>query len=410
MDTVPIRPKRAHSDRLWFDSNVATRISENQRKLLKEKTGFEGYTAFLEDYNRKDSVCEELLKTWRFAYETPPRATDKHPHELESDILDLIKDENSSIRSSLCCRTASNSKLFTALCEPREGLYGRIVFWHIPRSRFSRTDFLEDLGLVLNMEPRFVRSLYTKSYPDVFDFTHMPIFVANHTMVGERVATMTRCCIGERSSAVPIVLIADTTDAAFRDYPRGSIEHELQSTRRSGVHFYSEMIMGIIGRNTDFSTNADDLIFPALLAVMHMDAYNLRILCDYTPRKGRTDGNGHSLEARSKYANVLRRRLEDFEDLVQDALAGLSSLYGARWSKSDKCRGSVEYFTHTINRARRFEANIRDTCQVKIGQLSLDESRKSTELSISQAEEGQRGELRVHCNINLSLTHHSQDM
>lgn len=89
---------------------------------------------------------------------------------------------------------------------------------------------------------------------------------------------------------------------------------------------------------------------------------------------------------------------------MQDALTGFNSIYGAGWSTSEACEGSVDFFKQTINRARRFEAILRDSCQVKIGQLSLEESKKSIELSASQAEEGKRGELRARCNKKLSLT------
>ena len=39
------------------------RISDDERKLLKDKTGFEGYTAYLEDYNKKYSGYEQLLES-----------------------------------------------------------------------------------------------------------------------------------------------------------------------------------------------------------------------------------------------------------------------------------------------------------------------------------------------------------
>ena len=95
---------------------------------------------------------------------------------------------------------------------------------------------------------------------------------------------------------------------------------------------------------------------------------------------------------------------------MQDALADFNSRYGANWSRDKGYESTVEYFTHIINRARRFEASLRDSCEVTTGQLSLEESRKSVALSVSQAEEGQRGELPVHCNKKLSLTGSSQDM
>ena len=106
-------------------------------------------------------------------------------------------------------------------------------------------------------------------------------------MVGAIIATMTRCCITEESTAVPIVLITDATDHIrdnkqldrWRfDYRRiEPIFQEPKSARRSGTLEYAEMLMAIIERNSAFyePESADALMLPAVLAAMHMDAYNL---------------------------------------------------------------------------------------------------------------------------------------
>ena len=388
------------------------RISDDARKLLKDKTGFEGYTAYLEDYNKKDSGYEQLLKSWRqMPHDIPPKF--ERTNSRPCDILDLITDENSSLRLSWSCQTSSNSQIFRALSEPRKDVYARIVSWHIPRSSLMYSEFLEDLGLALNIRPNFVKSLYAKSYPDSFGFTHIPDLVANHVMVGDRVATMTRCCISERSSVVPIVFIADTSDRYLDPIWIKWSKLEVSSLElpwRSDRTFYGEILMGIIERNSVFSTDADALMLPAVLADMHMNAYNLRSWCDYTPPRGKTHRIEDSVEAKTIYGNVLRRKLEDVEDDMQDALAGLSSLYGTEWSRKYGLESTVEYSTQSINRARRFEATLRDSCQVENGQLSLEESKKSIELSMSQIEEVKRGELYVNCIRELPLIDPSQDM
>ena len=387
-------------DSLCSDSTDDNKIDEDQRQVLLEKTGFDGYTAYLEDYTKEHPGFEPLLRCWR-----PDGILREERGRIKKryycDILDLIKDKNSVISSSFCCQTGSNSMLFKALSEPPEGVYGRVVIWRLPQSRFEDIDFLEELGPALNICPTFVTSLYTKSYHDYLEATHIPVFVADHVMVGDRVATMTRCCLNEKSSAVPIVLIADTTDITVDPRRLHSIFPQIDLRRPFGSIFeYGEMIVSIIERNSRFSESADDLILPALLAAMHMDAYSLRVSCDYTLLNHPSQENGDSLEAMSTYRNELRRGIEKFEDVTQDALTGFGSLYGADWSHDYECESTVEYFTETISRARRFEAYVRDSCQAQIGQLSLAESKKSIELSNSQIEEGKRGELRVHWNKN----------
>ena len=383
----------AHHSALWYKSDSNNRISDDQRNVLKNKTGFEGYTAYLEDYIKENPDYEQLLMCWRKLNEILPKDKDSLQKRYYCDILDLIMDENSLISANLCCQTGSNSELFTALSEPRKGVYGRIVTWRRPKARLEPTDFLEDLGLVLNISPTFVNSVLAKSSERCPRLLHTPVFATSHVMVGDRVATMTRCCVSEKSSAVPIALIADTTDPLLEPGRGIPIFDNLRSMRRSGTSEDWKSIMEIIERNSVFSKSADALILPALFATIHMDAYSLRDSCDYRRSRG-------TFDTMSTDRNELCRRIEEFEDVIQDTLTGFSSLYGADWSHEYKCESTIEYFTETINRARRFEAYVRDTCQVKIGQLSLAESKKSIELSNSQIEEGKRGELRVHWNKN----------
>ena len=392
----------AEHNALWYKSDSNNRISDDQRNVLKDKTGFEGYTAYLENYIKEHPDYETLLMCWRKFNKWVTMHAGVLQKRYYCDILDLIKDENSRISVDLCCQNGSNSELFKALSEPREGVYGRIVTWHMPKDCLYVTDFLEDLGLALNIGPTFVKSVLTKTPRHFPDLLHIPIFVASHVMVGNRVATMTRCSISEKSSTVPIVLIADTTNPTLE--PGGiPIFSQPGSTRRSGTSEDGNMIMDIIERNSKFSESADALILPALFATMHTDVQSLRDSCNYRFSEG-------SLDATSRDRNELRRRIEEFEDVMQDTLAGFSSLYGADWSHVYECERTIEYFVETINRARRFEAYVRDSCQAEMGQLSLAESKKSIELSNSQIEEGKRGELPVHCNQKLSLTDPSQNM
>ena len=385
-----------------------TRISDDQRNVLKDKTGFGGYTAYLEDYSRKQPDCEPFLTSWRFVDPQNRR----EPYFCE--ILDLIKDENSLISLDLYCHTNSNSQLFTALSEPRKAVHGRIVICRTPRPDLPNPDFLEDLGLVLNIDPAFLKSLVTRSWAHQLPSAHIPVFEASHVVVGNRVATMTRCCITEKSSAVPIVPIADTNhpspDRRSVDPLFGEPDSKRQSHIISGTSRYKEMILGIIKRNSVFSQSADALILPALLAAIHLDAYSLRACCDFTLPSGCAYGVGNSFEIVSADRKELRRRIEDFENVMQDALTGLNSLYGADWSHKYQCESTIVFFKETIDRTRRLEAYIRELCQLHSGQLSLEESRKSIEVSISQIEEGKRGELRVHCSKKLSLTGFSQNM
>ena len=199
----------AQHDALWYNSDSDNRISDEQRNVLKDKTGFEGYEAYLEEYIKENPGYETLLEVWK-----DPRIFKKTslPYENDCLILDLTKEEESLISVNRCCETSSNAELFTALSEPRKGVYGRIVIYYLNQHKLNNNIFLEDLGLALNIGPTFVKSLYMRYFKLHLRYTHIPVFVAGHVMVGDRLATMTRCCISEKSSAVPIVFIAHATD------------------------------------------------------------------------------------------------------------------------------------------------------------------------------------------------------
>ena len=231
------------------------------------------------------------------------------------------------------------------------------------------------------------------------------IFAAGHAVVGAKVAMMTRCCINEKSNAVPIVLLADTEP----------LSHSWMCAEVWGLGRlfrrweYIKWVTGIIERSSTFTKSADALILPAILATMHRDAFYLLNECGFT-RPLDDEGDENQAPLLSISCNHLRQRIEDFEDVMEDALTSFASLYGADWSTDYGCESSVELFERTINRVRRFETKLRDRSQVHIGHLSLEESKKAIELSISQIQEGKRGEQHVQCNKKLSLTGLSQDM
>ena len=162
-----------------YDRMRYYRLSDDQRRILKDKTGFEGYTAYLEDYNKKNSGYEDLLEAFLDLRETSRKAC---PSETlnSCDIIDLIKDESSSVSCNICCQTFSNSELFTALSEPQKGVYGRIVVWHLGNLGNGQYDFLEDLGLVLNIGPTFLNCLFATTSKLKIRFTDVPICCAYH--------------------------------------------------------------------------------------------------------------------------------------------------------------------------------------------------------------------------------------
>ena len=117
----------AQPDVLSSNHAGGTRVLDDQRNILKDRTGFEGYTAYLEDYNKKHPGCEPLLKAWGEFRASPALLP---PYRTDCDILDLTKNDQSLISVNLCCQTGSNSELFTALSEPRKGVWSNSDLAH----------------------------------------------------------------------------------------------------------------------------------------------------------------------------------------------------------------------------------------------------------------------------------------
>ena len=379
------------------------RISADQREILKDRTGFESYTSYLIDHTRKYPSYAALLNNW--VHLDNPIEVQNTPHRrYNCDIFDMTKDKDSSITFSICCSTNSYSELFTVLSEPRKGVCARIMLWRKPNSHQYHSAFLEDLGPALRISPAFFKSVYETPLGRFRPGFDTPVTTPSHAVFGDRVATMTCCCISENSSAIPILFIADTTEPKLHPWSASSeLNPVFQQRMQPGwPNDYLTTIMRIIELNSVFSTSADTLILPALLAALQIEASNLTSYC-CTLSKDRFHKTGNLFEVINKEREELHRRIEDFEDVLQDAGTYFSALYGADWSHDYNCESIVEYFTLTINRARRFEDR-------QIGQLSLEEAQKSIELSTSQIEEGKRGELYVNCIKELPLIHPSQDM
>ena len=408
----------SQTDSQRYRNDPGDRITDDQRKLLKEKTGFDSYTSYLRDYNKNYPGYTSVLLTWKrldVAESTSSTRYDCH-------IFDLIKHGNSSISFDRPCRTNSYSELFTALAKPRENVYGRIMIWRKPKRHNDHTAFIEDLGPALDISPAFFKSVYETSFEEFARNSHIPVTPPRHVVIGETVATMTTCRLSEESKQIPIVLIVDTSDPDLNPYER---HNGFQWPMVPDWPFsYVQIIMGIIERNLNFSKSAKTLILPALLAAIQHEAWNLRDSCDYGLPNNTDRGNGDPIEAITTTRTELRKRIEAFENILQDARTCFSSLYGANWSRRYNCESTIGFFLQSIDRARRFEAAIRDSCQVKVGQLALKESKKSIELSrvsiaegkkscelsVINIEEGKRGESHVNCIRRLSLISPSQNM
>lgn len=69
----------------------------------------------------------------------------------------------------------------------------------------------------------------------------------------------------------------------------------------------------------------------------------------------------------------------------------IRSQQGKEWLEGNVYLSMIQACKHVIDEARRLESEMRDHLQLQVGNLSLEESRKSIELSNFQVQEGKRG-------------------
>ena len=90
---------------------------------------------------------------------------------------------------------------------------------------------------------------------------------------------------------------------------------------------------------------------------------------------------------------VLRHTLEKCEDHVRQIFRYLCSDIDVDWSKEPSYMSIEVDWKSLIEESRRLETEVRDYMQIQVGNLSLEESRRSIELSSIQIRESQSGQL-----------------
>ena len=117
-------------------------------------------------------------------------------------------------------------------------------------------------------------------------------------------------------------------------------------------------------------------------------------LLEYSCETGGKEDLHTSLEDKRFW---LRRITEDSEVSLDHLQKYIQNRKDDKWDKGLQFRKVKQDHDRAIADARRLEAELRDILQHVVGRLSIDESRKSLELSNIQIQESKQG-------INLSVT------
>ena len=303
---------------------------------------------------------------------------------------------------------------------PPQNVCLRVVLWWLTWNTLTgdeNSDLLDVCGLGLKIDHRFFEAIVDrgdqKSVEELIGrkMVHSALptspFQPTYTVVGTQIATVARQYLSHQADPPPVLLIVgwddnkwdyetlepgDVVDAKFI---RSSTELRLASSRgsspRSGT--YHKILDQLLEHPNGEGSTDKHLLTLSIFPMMHLDTLriqaetrSIRRITVYQQGR-RTEGLAIVLQD-ERFA--LRRHIEDSESSHKNV---------ARFAKSQDCGGLLtsreylrfeELWGDAISEARLLESEVRDILQLQTGQSSLQESKKSIELSNYQIEESRR--------------------
>ena len=325
-------------------------------------------------------------------------------------VYDLKEGENSALTLHQRCCESSPIRVVQSLRAPPANVCTQILLCPHLLSR----DLIETFGLALGLTrdylkaifeahparsenmPRslaYNREFYAKAYYQFQDFVTM----------GEAVATIIR---GRRVNAqidVPTVVIVGAMDSYQHINNVLATSNGPSSLNDEASHWARwyrndlEKFLGLSKNPTDYIAIAPNI---ALIPLISMTAGNVRRECwrirnsrgelmeTFKDEKGLLDRYTFSM-------STDRLRLRSYIEAIEDAWMRFNQymmVHGADVRQNPSMAFLGKAFEDEINAARRLESELRDYLQLEVGELALQESKKSIEISNFQIQEGRRGQ------------------
>ena len=402
------------------DSRVPLEISSSEQSRLhseadelcndlKAETGYSSYADYLEAYIANHEGLDMLSDRLR---EEDPCSDEEVP---PFTILDLSKDENGRLRVTprFEDNIDSATRVVTSLRQPPANVTVQIVRWNSKYSLHKGT--VNAFGPAFKMNPRFWGALCSKSRSQ---------FDPRHIRMGRFVATVVRHYKPDELDAVPIVFIAcDGWEAALDRavheeigdiYPIQDVMTDMNTSvwgdgalsalpgvprsKRKGYTAYLRTLKMCLDKEEEHADDVTKLIFKPLIPLLYLSAFSIRNRCEILRSKYR-NLRWNAAKAHDKDDNVKalpdeRHRLRAMVGESEDDLSyfrryvysqiSVETLSDLSWSKAEADLIQIH------QEAGRLESQVRDYMQIQVGELALQESKKSIELSNQQIEEGKR--------------------
>ena len=385
---------------------------------LKGQTGYGSYIDYLGTYGESDQEIRKLKNDLSCS------ETSKYT----CVVLDLSRTPNSHANVNLRCRTSSPAEILTSLRHPPAESSVQILLWSVSG---IDPDLVSALGLSFKIDAPFFEAVHARveapelrhrpsgrdgSFPDR---RYQLPFAPCYAEIGGNIVTMAVSHRPGQLHSVPVVLIAGTNwkfpeitwkpdcsldGAADKDSyqtcdPSEWWQHE------DDIGGYARVLHWCLENGNSGHDNSTDLIPFALLPLVYMNAFRMHYECDLTrysylnmleklmpsPRDQDDRKRKEDIDISNVYRLrfLLRRSVERVEDESEGLIRYMNWQGLTNWLPA--YMEFVERYRRAPKSAHRLEAEIRDFLQLQVGEMGLEESRKSIELSSLQIEESKRG-------------------
>ena len=369
---------------------------------------------------------------------------EKESQSFMCSVVNLSRNENSTITISSqdyhgeANRRETATEVLEDLRQPPPTAYLRVVLWWggWDDEKQEPRDLLNICSLGLKVHPRFFeafidradnyslngllrRRLVQSSLPDV-------PFRPNYTVVGNHISTIARDYMSGRADTPPVLLIVGWNDGrgdyAWHDDSDNSLDPSMphsdwcepggeshfqapivgkclnnvapiaRGSRYLRSRTYIKLLHQLLEENDSAVAGKEHLLMLSTLPLMHLDTLHMHakmrsLRCAYIRNIKDTEYADDVKHQRT----MLRRHIEDSEMSSKNFGSYVHSHGGGDLLRRQEFMRIEELWRDALSQARLLETEVRDNLQLEASQLSLQESRKSIELSNHQIEENRRG-------------------
>ena len=403
---------------------------------IRAETGYSSYNEYLyESAQRHLFSLEQELGT----------SKEEESRSFMCSVVSLSRNENSTITISSqdyhseANRGETATEVLKDLRQPPPTAYLRVVLWWggwDDEKQDQPKDLFNVCSLGLKIHPRFFEAFIDRAdkyslngllrprlvQPSLPDDPYRP----KYTVIGNHISTIARDYIIGRADTPPVLLIVGWNDGRgdyawhHEDYdnfdpsmlhsnwcePGGESHFQapivgkylnneapiLRRSRNLRSRTYVELLDHLLKENASAVAGKEHLLILSTLPLMHLDTLHMHakmrslrcaFICNVEDAEYADDVKHQR--------TMLRRHIEDSEMSSKKFERYVHSQEGGDLLRRQDFMRIEELWRDALSQARLLETEVRDNMQLEASQLSLQESRKSIELSNHQIEENRRG-------------------